>query len=199
MTDKFLLFDLEDEKSKKLGEVISNPTCKKIINLISEKEVSESDLAKELKIPINTIEYNLKKLLEAGIIEKKKEFFWSRKGKKIDLYQLANKLIIISPKKSLSSKIKSILPAVIITGLVTSAIAIYSRVTEESINDLQTPASVEMAKLGANTANFISADYGGAARSIESTLFSQFQNWEWFLIGGLVVLASFLVWNWKKL
>ncbi len=64
MTEKYLLFALDDEKSKKLGEVISNTTCKKIANFLAEKESSENDISKELKIPINTVEYNLKKLIQ---------------------------------------------------------------------------------------------------------------------------------------
>ncbi len=119
MADKFLLIELGDERSKKISQVLGNKTCKKIINLLSEtKEASEKDISDNLKIPMNTVEYNLKKLLEAGLIEKTKNFFWSKKGKKIDMYKISNKSIVISPKsKKISRELKSILPALVLSGV----------------------------------------------------------------------------------
>lgn len=90
MNEKYILLDLEDEKTKQIADVISNSSCKKILNLLAEKEASETDIAKELGIPINTAEYNIKKLEKAGMIEKSKHF-WSVKGKKIHTYKLAKK------------------------------------------------------------------------------------------------------------
>lgn len=104
MEKKYILVSLEDDKAKKLADVLGNKTSNKIINLLAEKEMSEKDLADELNIPINTVEYNLKKLLAADLIEKSKNFFWSPKGRKIDLYQVSNKSIVISPKKSTNLK-----------------------------------------------------------------------------------------------
>ena len=119
MEKKYLLISFEDKRVKKLAEIMGNKTCKKIIDYLAErKEISEKDISDALKIPINTVEYNLKKLLEVELIEKTKNFFWSKKGRKIDLYKLSNKSIIISPKsKSINSKIKSILPVALISGL----------------------------------------------------------------------------------
>ena len=117
MTKKYLLFSIEDNSAKKLAGILGNKTCKKIIDVLAEKEASEKDLANELKIPINTIEYNLKKLLEAEIVEKTKNFFWSKKGKKIPMYKVSNKSIVISPKSKLLSDLSSILPVAILSGL----------------------------------------------------------------------------------
>ena len=91
------MISLEDEKSRKLGEAISNPTCKKIISLLAEKELSATEISREIKIPMNTLDYNLKKLISSGIIEKSKHF-WSVKGKKIPTYKVVNKVIVIQPK-----------------------------------------------------------------------------------------------------
>ncbi|MCA9487600.1 MAG: beta-propeller domain-containing protein [Nanoarchaeota archaeon] len=113
-TDKFILMDMSDERSKKIAEVLGNKTCKKILDYLAENSnKSEEDISKELNIPINTVEYNLKKLLKTGLIEKSTNFFWSKRGKKIILYKPAKKHIIISPKNSKinSSSLNSILPA----------------------------------------------------------------------------------------
>ncbi|MBT3397979.1 helix-turn-helix domain-containing protein [archaeon] len=113
MADKFILMDLDDDRSKHLAGVLQNKTCKKILDFLAdEKEASENDIAQALSVPINTVEYNLKKLISAGLVEKVKNFFWSVKGKKIKMYKLAKKHIIISPKKSKPSAnlLRGILP-----------------------------------------------------------------------------------------
>jgi inhibitor of cysteine peptidase len=111
-SDKFILMGLDDERSADVAEVLRNNTCKKILDYMAEeKEVSEKDIADAMKMPINTVEYNLKKLVKSGLVEKTKNFFWSVKGKKIPMYKLARKHIIISPNKKFDmSYLKSILP-----------------------------------------------------------------------------------------
>lgn len=108
------MMGIDDERSKKVAEILGNKTCKKIIDHLSEtNEASEKDIADALSIPINTVEYNLKKLLDSGLIDKTKNFFWSKKGKKIDMYKLARKHIVISPKSKPSySALKTIIPVI---------------------------------------------------------------------------------------
>ena len=114
MGKKFIMMGIDDERSKKVAEILGNKTCKKIIDHLSEtNEASEKDIADALSIPINTVEYNLKKLLDSGLIDKTKNFFWSKKGKKIDMYKLARKHIVISPKSKPSySALKTIIPVI---------------------------------------------------------------------------------------
>jgi len=69
MKDKFVLMNLEDSNSKKVAEVMSNKTCKKILNYLGDNsEESEEDIAKALNMKMNTVEYNLKKLLSSGLV-----------------------------------------------------------------------------------------------------------------------------------
>ena len=59
MKDKFILMGLDDERSQKVSQVLGNKTCKKIIDFLADiKEASEKDISNELKIPLNTAEYN---------------------------------------------------------------------------------------------------------------------------------------------
>ena len=176
-SEKYILFSLEDEKSKKLGEAISNPTCKKILALISEKELSEEDISKELKVPINTVEYNLKKLLHSGLIEKSKDFFWSKRGKKIPVYKIANKLIVISPKNSnLSSKLKNILPVALFSGILTLLISVYSNARVFSQDALLKTANVPMIESAGQISTFSTSG-----------------NWVWFLAGWFSFMIIFLI------
>ncbi len=117
--NKFILTSLNDENSKNIAEVLKSDKTKKILDFLSDvKEASEKDIAKGLNIPINTIEYNLKKLIKTGLIKTSKNFFWSVKGKKIPMYKLAKKHIIISPDKKPNLKaIKTLLPLFAIISL----------------------------------------------------------------------------------
>lgn len=191
-SEKFILFSLNDEKSKKLGEAISNPTCKKILALVAEKELSEEDISKELNIPMNTIEYNLKKLLHSGLIEKSKVFFWSKKGKKISIYKIANKLIVISPKNSSNvySKLKGIFPVAIASGILTFLIYFYSQFKIYSQDNLFKIINAF------NSDNVMNAPT--VSESFKQTMNSGAGNWIWFLFGWLSFVVIFLIWNWNK-
>ena len=104
MVEKILNVNIDDENSGKIAEILGNKTCKKILGAIAERDsMTEGDIVKELRIPANTINYNIKKLISVGFIEETKTWFWSVKGKKIKNYRLANKKIIISTKKSFKS------------------------------------------------------------------------------------------------
>lgn len=124
MTEKYLELNLEDEKAGKVAEILASKTAKKILGLIAENEMSENDIALKLKIPLNTIDYNVKKLLEAGLIEESKNFFWSVKGRKIKTFRAANKKIIISTKPVF----RGILPFVLISGAVGFAASVLKNI-----------------------------------------------------------------------
>jgi len=197
--EKFMLISMDDEKSKSLAEAIGNKTCKKITTLLAEtqkKELSETDIADELSLPVNTVEYNLKKLVEAGLVEKSKNFFWSRKGKKIPMYKLSKKLVIIAPKNTSKTLLKSLLPVSLVSILGAVFIKLYFSISaggRGAINDVsekvfdvateEAPAAVgaivpEMTKTVA---------YGAASNY-----------WLFFLLGALVALLALLLINWRK-
>jgi len=114
----FILLSMEDDKIKKISNVISNDSCKKILDFLANSEATESELASKLNIPISTVHYNLQQLMETGLIEAA-EFHYSEKGKEVNHYRLANKYIIIAPKNiyGIKEKLKAILPvALIVSG-----------------------------------------------------------------------------------
>ena len=119
----FLLLSMEDSKIKKVSNVISNESCRKILDYLSNKEATESELAEKLQLPISTVHYNLQQLMETGLIDSK-EFHYSQKGKEVSHYKLANKYIIIAPKKTfgIKEKLKSILPVALIASSATLVI-----------------------------------------------------------------------------
>ncbi len=192
--DNYLLVSLDDEKSKSIAEVLSSKTSKKIIEYLSNnKEASQKDLSDELKIPLNTIGNNIKKLLAAGFIKKRKNFFWSKKGKKIIMYELSKKSIIISPKKSNLKKIKSILPAFILTLAGTFAIGVFQKIRNSSSKIPESQIMYSMGDSAIKTGSIMPEATQTIASSTGNPL------WPWFLLGSLMAIAIISIVNWRKL
>lgn len=194
MAKNYLLVSLEDEKSKNLAEVMQSRSCKKILELLSTEELTESDISIKLKMPLNTVGYNIKKLVSAGLIEKAKIHFWSVKGKKIPVYKLSNKYIIISPKDRSFGRIKSTIATLVFSGLGAGLIYVYekSQFPIEKILQAATDSYVSTQ----TAANSVSSPVTSATNVLSSS-FSSFSLW--FLGGALFALIVFLILNWRKL
>ena len=124
----FLLVSLQEDKAKKLAQVVSNESCRKILDYLAEKESTETELAKNLQLPISTVHYNLKQLVNAGLVSSE-EFHYSKKGKEVSHYKLANKYIIIVQKSTfgLKEKLKSLLPILLVASGAALAINLFSK------------------------------------------------------------------------
>jgi len=212
--ETFLLVSLNEKKAKRLAEVISNNTCRKILDHLAKGEASESEISKELDIPISTVHYNLKHLVDAKLV-KADTFHYSPKGKEMLHYRLANQYVIIAPestKHSIREKLKSIIPAATITvALGTVAQLLYRSKFNETL--MMTRANLEaeaapMAMKAAESAPMMgaveSADMAmatadlaaEAAPSVEQTtrefLISDVNVFLWFLLGAFLFLVSYL-------
>ena len=174
---KYILVSMDG--AKKIAEVLGNKTCKKIIDLLAEKESSEKEISEKLNIPINTAEYNLKKLLDSELIEKTKNFFWSKKGKKISVYKLSNKSIIISPKRK--SDMKTILPVAILTGI--AALIIRQLTIFTRTKDFAAPT----------------ATLQGTHVNEALPFLQQLPVWSWFVIGACFAIIVFQLLNLRKI
>jgi len=195
--ENFILVSLNDDKSKEISEILGSKTCKKIINYLSKnKEASEKDLSVALEIPLNTIEYNLKKLISSGFVQKTKNFFWSKKGKKIIMYKISNKSVIISHKKSNLEKFKSILPAFILTAAGTFAIWVYekTRLIPQAVTN-SAPTTDEFLY---SAEEVVAQTWSRGAGEI-SNLPQTMPLWIWFLMGSLIAILIISIINWKKL
>ncbi len=113
--NSFLLLNLQEEKAKAVAKVISNESCRKMLDYLAEKEGTATELSVKLQIPLPTVHYNLQHLQEAGLVVSE-EFHYSAKGKEVNHYKLANKYIIIAPRDvpGIRERLRSILPASII-------------------------------------------------------------------------------------
>ncbi|MDO8564328.1 MAG: winged helix-turn-helix domain-containing protein [Nanoarchaeota archaeon] len=203
MSDKYINIDLDDERIGKIADAISNKTCKKILEILADGEMSGSEVSERLSIPLNTATYNLDILLEAGLIEKSSGFLWSEKGKRIVKYKVANKKIVISPKSSF----KGILPSVLISGLIAGGIKIWYDNSVNTVNYAgdfaQESATAMLASdqvitkcVGGSGLAKCAGNLGDATSSISAISFADPALW--FFFGALVALIILLLFNWRK-
>ena len=188
----FLLLSLEDSKIKKVSNVISNDSCRKILDYLSSREATESELAEKLNLPISTVHYNLQQLMETGLISAD-EYHYSKKGKEVSHYRLANKYIIIAPKKTfgIKEKLKSILPVALIVSaaagiiqLVTNYLSRTSIATQEGI--------AAKSSVSGRTADAVTlAAQAPVAAEATKTLTQNLAIW--FLAGALFALIVYLI------
>ena len=180
--EKYILVSLEDEKSKKIAESISNKTARKILDYLSSKEdAGAEEISKALKVPLPTVDYNLKNLKSAGLIETK-QFIWSQKGKRVILYKVAKKLIIIAPKFSdIKQELKNIISLIGLAGIVSIVI---QYVTSSSVSSLS-----QAKTLGSSSELMMAAPSMGADYAIQ-----QSPNYGlWFFLGSLFIITVYFV------
>lgn len=194
----FLLVSLEENKAKKIAEVINNDTSRKIIDFLAKKDATESELSKELGIPISTIHYNIKQLQDAGLVVVE-EFHYSKKGKEVNHYTLANKYIIIAPVNKDSKfldALKKILPITIITTGVAFIMQLFDTLTFSKSNTLISAESVimdEASRAGA-------AKFMATAPMAQEAVRPAFQSTPtaYFLMGGLAVIIIYFIYEFVR-
>ncbi len=205
MPKNSILIDLDDPRTAEIAEAISNKTAKSILNLIAEQELTETEISEKLSLPLNTIDYNIKKLEKSGLIEKAKTFSWSSKGKAVYRYKTSNKRIIISPK----SLVRGALPAFFITlllALVFKGFLDYQQSQQfSSMQDTIQKIAVTAERIGgeagsgAETFDKIASITTPTLSPLPTSTFQAIlgQPWLWFLLGALVAIIIFVLWNKK--
>lgn len=193
----FLLVSLEEKKAKKIAEVINNDTSRKVIDFLAKKDATESELSKELGIPISTIHYNIKQLQDAGLVVVE-EFHYSQKGKEVNHYTLANKYIIITPMNQDSKfldALKKILPIAVITAGVAFVMQLLNVMTLSRSNALMNVESAVMDQGVEGSAKLMAA--APAAQEIARPAL-QTTPVAYFLIGGLAVIIIYFIYEFVK-
>lgn len=216
--DSFILVSLKDGKSKKLAQVVTNDSCRKILDYLGRQEDStESQIAKAINLPISTVHYNIKQLVDARFL-KADEFHYSEKGKEMIHYKLANKFIVIAPQKTFGfkQKLREILPVALIGGAVSLALKIISLFQSKFISlssvkgEIARPAAFidasksqvvsgagESAELIADSAHHavetvVSQTYQASPHSIFSVIAL------WFFLGVIFAILLFLFFEWFR-
>lgn len=179
--ESFLLVSLEGNKAKQLAQVISNDTCRKILDQLAKGPTTETDIAEKLSLPISTVHYNLKNLVQSNLVVTE-EFHYSKKGKEVNHYSLANKLIIIAPKQqqNIAERLKSLF---IVAAIGVGIALIYELFT--SIN-VGFKSSADMATLN------YKAMETAPVTMVRSAAVNEPQIATWFLVGVGFALITIL-------
>jgi DNA-binding transcriptional ArsR family regulator len=197
-SDTTINIDLNDPRSVQIAEILGNKTCKNILNLIANKEMTESDIAQELKIPLNTVDYNVKKLVKAGLIESTSHF-WSVRGKKMPSYKVSEKKIVISPKNLgrgiFTLPIISSLGVLFVLGRrFFSEKILTEQIASKSI-EVANDGAVLMASAPTAVSSCSSAENTCGVVASSPSFFSNFAGWEWTLIGLWVGAVGFMIYS----
>lgn len=179
MGKKYILLSLDDKRLKAIAEILGNKTSGSIMDILTDvKEASEQDISQKLKIPISTIEYNVKKMAGAGLLEESKNFFWSKKGKRIRMYRLSNKSIVISPAvRKIVPEAKGVIPLAIIAGIAAVGIKVYFENKMQVAQDTALLYATSAAEKTTETAEIINTgDY-----------------WMWFMAGAAFMIVLMII------
>ena len=198
--EKLLLINLNEEKTKKISEIISSNTSRKILDYLADNDDTEANISKNLEIPISTVHYHLQKLIEAKLVVVE-EFHYSQKGREINHYKLANKYIIIAPKKvsGIKRALTNILPVALIVLGISAIIKFITGFS--SFGGLSAPiaekAVEESAVFGAerlaDTAAPAMAEGANEIVNQTAVVSSQPDIALWFLIGSFATILIYLI------
>ncbi|MBU0628763.1 MAG: helix-turn-helix domain-containing protein [Nanoarchaeota archaeon] len=203
----FLLVSLKENKAKELAQVISNDSCRKILDYLAEKQHStETEIAQKLTLPISTVHYNLQQLMKSGIITVD-EFHYSEKGREVNHYKLANKYIIIAPKSvyGIKEKLRAILPVGLLALVGAGIIQAYTKLFRGGVFGVVKSAAMESADMVAAPAMQSAAEQGANAvieRAPEAAqqVIQTAPNYAlWFLFGCVFVIVLMVIFELIKI
>ena len=186
MTHSSISIDIDDPRTGQVAEALANKTCVKILGLLAEKDLTAGDIASNLNIPLNTTGYNIEKLIASGLVEKSSDFFWSVKGKKTPVYKVANRKIVISPKRL----IRGVVPAVLISGI--GAVLLRQFTLPSASKNIGVTQRFAESALDASASIASAVPEVASAVSNTSALSGV---WSWFFIGALFSLIILFLWD----
>lgn len=133
--DKIAMFASEDENLKFLGELLSNESSRKILLLLTIREMTANEIAEKTDIRLSLVIHHLKKMQKINLVKVSKV---EKNSKNHDLkYYLAKQGMLILPKNSASQAKKSKAFSSLLNRIIRySAIGIIS-ITSGIITELQ--------------------------------------------------------------
>jgi DNA-binding transcriptional ArsR family regulator len=195
--EKLLILPLNDKNSKKISQVISSDTARNILDALASTPRSASEIAEKLGIPLTTVQYNLEKLYDAGLVKVERTKY-SRKMKPVKLYAPQRKFVVIAPgkadKKDVIAALKRYLTVIVFAAFGSAAIEFLTM-------KLKTPALEEAARgiadQEAPAPMYAPTLTPSPEKALDTTVFG-FDIFAhpglWFLFGALfVILVVFLI------
>ena len=192
--EKFLLVSLKEDQAKHLAQVISNDTCRQILDYLADKDATETSISKDLGIPLSTVHYNIQQLVKGNLVVTD-EYHYSQKGKEVAHYRLANKYIIIAPQSvyGLKEKLKSLLPVALLGLGIAFIIRYFTRSLSSAAPMMESSiAQGASAKSLANAAPMM-APSSGAGEGFSQAFYQGMPVELWFFAGVIFALIVYLL------
>ncbi len=104
ITEKIKILATDDEKIKSFGELFSNDSSRKILQLLFNEELTATQIAQKTDISLQLVKYHLNKLQDLGIVKISK-IEKNSKSQDMKIYSATKFSIVIVPPK-LSEKTK---------------------------------------------------------------------------------------------
>ncbi len=104
LTEKIKILATDDEKIKSFGELFSNDSSRKILQLLFNEELAATQIAQKTEISLQLVKYHLNKLQDLGIVKISK-IEKNSKSQDMKIYTATKFSIVIVPPK-LSEKTK---------------------------------------------------------------------------------------------
>jgi len=105
--DDVEIISTDDDKIKLVGEIFSNDSCRKILKLISNKDMTANEIAQKNGMSLTLIIHHLKRMQKAKMIKISKTGI-SAKGQEMKYYVATKHSFLIIPEKSTHSIIDSL-------------------------------------------------------------------------------------------
>jgi DNA-binding transcriptional ArsR family regulator len=124
--DKFVITPIKD--SKKINKVLANDTARQVLDLLSHKPMTLSQISEKMKIPPTTIDYSIKQLESVGLIKSRTGF--NKNHRIAKYYEPQEKFIILAPGKSenVIGALKNMLPAISALGIVSALVEYFYKI-----------------------------------------------------------------------
>ena len=202
--------------SEKTAKILSNKTARKILESLDKKK-STSQIAKDLNLPLTTVDYNMTQLKKAGLI-KSGYYKWSKRGNRMKLYEPAGEIFVYAPEQKhslLEAMNRLIVPAVLgisaVSGFITQKLlygnAVTTSITEKAVTDSFLRGGAEYSapvadKVASTAVQGVSAVNAAIIENVTNTtvyitettsIQSEPQLWFWFMVAaGLVMFVLYL-------
>jgi len=193
--EKLLILPLNDASSKKISQIIASDTARAILETIATAPRSTSEIAAKLGIPLTTVQYNLEKLCDAGLVKVERTRY-SRKMKPMKLYAPQRKFVVIAPvktaKKDVIAALKRYLTVIAVAVVGSVAVEFLASRIGRPLEDFAIRSVPEAGgEGGASTPLYAPLPAPVADKGLDAGLGFDFfaHPGLWFLLGCLFVIA----------
>ncbi|WP_461867201.1 ArsR/SmtB family transcription factor [Thermococcus sp.] len=100
---KFETIHASDEKAKELAQILLNDKALAILQILQDEELSISEIASRLNMPISTVSYHIDKMTKVGLVEISGKKYGKRL-QEVKLYRASPTPILLLPGKPQAKK-----------------------------------------------------------------------------------------------